>query len=425
VNIHLSLSEVTFPGLIHRAQMKGPSMNLFRTRKKFQVSERDPTYKVRYLGNLQTSLMRGDGCTDKAAGILWSNFQKNIGAGLEMKLTICATGLKALTKEQGVTEYRAHRISYCIAHPDYPRVFLWVYRHEGKKMKVELRCHAVLCQKAEKARAIAVQLHDKLTCAFSEFVREKTRRQNARLALQRTNSLPACTNRESIGTPLRRRFLSTAQNFKPSIESAGNAPKLGSIIEDCEQGQDVLEEDEEESEDEDDELAGGLSARELTLRKMSRDEMLLRGIRQHSDGDLNLRLNNANLPSLEAEEDTYLNSMLDIEVGNDVDALKADQKVQYEMRGFEDDEDDDSSESGFGERLSLKRSTGSTGSSSSTGSCESVVGPGLEGLEDPHLQQHLDDDIIDGMTSLCYLPLPPEELLVADVSIMGRAIDVL
>ena len=126
--------------------MRGPGMNLFRSRKKFNVSERDPTYKVRYLGNIQTSMMRGEGCTDKAAGILWNNFLKN-GGGLDMKLTICASGLKAVTKEQGLTDYRAHRISYCIAHPQYPRLFLWVYRHEGKKMKVELRCHAVLCKK--------------------------------------------------------------------------------------------------------------------------------------------------------------------------------------------------------------------------------------------------------------------------------------
>jgi hypothetical protein len=96
-----------------------------------------------------------------------------------MKLTITSSGLTAFTKEQQITEYRAHRISYCIAHPKYPRLFVWVYRHEGKKMKVELRCHAVLCKTEAKAKALAVQLHEKLKFALKEFCREKTRKQNS------------------------------------------------------------------------------------------------------------------------------------------------------------------------------------------------------------------------------------------------------
>jgi Phosphotyrosine interaction domain (PTB/PID) len=57
-------------------------------------------------------------------------------AGLDMEMRICASGLKVITKEQGLTEYRAHRITYSICPPQHPRMFVWVYRHDGKKLKV-------------------------------------------------------------------------------------------------------------------------------------------------------------------------------------------------------------------------------------------------------------------------------------------------
>ena len=229
-------------------------MSIFRSRKKsFKISEREPVYKVRYLGNVQTALMKGDGCVDKPTTVLWNNYMKTQNVGLEMELSVCSSGLKAVTKEQGLTEYRAHRISYCIAHPKFPRLFIWVYRHEGKKMKVELRCHAVLCKTEEKAKAVALQLHEKLTFALTEFMKEKTRRQTSRLALQRTNSLP-CSKSGISGLPMRSKFLSTGQHFKPPVDRSPSAPKLGSISEDQEGEviskyplmKDVLEEEDEE-----------------------------------------------------------------------------------------------------------------------------------------------------------------------------------
>lgn len=37
-------------------------------------------------------------------------------------------GLKAFTREHGLTEYWANRITFCDADPDYPKVFCWIYR---------------------------------------------------------------------------------------------------------------------------------------------------------------------------------------------------------------------------------------------------------------------------------------------------------
>ena len=67
-----------------------------------------------------------------------------------MKVTVCPSGLKAVTKEHGLTEYWANRITYCTADPEYPKVFCWIYRcvialffsviilHQ---MKVPIRAH--------------------------------------------------------------------------------------------------------------------------------------------------------------------------------------------------------------------------------------------------------------------------------------------
>ena len=73
-------------------------------------------------------------------------------------------------------QYWAHRITYCAApSAAFPRVFCWVYRHEGRRLKPELRCHAVLCQSAQHAQRIVQQLRDRLHVALLEFKRDKVR----------------------------------------------------------------------------------------------------------------------------------------------------------------------------------------------------------------------------------------------------------
>lgn len=298
-------------------------MSLFSWRKNLYISDKDPSYKVRYLGNVQTAMMKGEGCVDKPVSVIWNNYLRSPHPGLEMKLVLTASGLKAYTKEQGLTEYRAHRISYCIAHPNYPRLFVWVYRHEGKKMKMELRCHAVLCKSEAKAKAIALQLHEKLAFALKEFQREKLRKQNSRLTLQRTNSLP----KSGSVLPLRKQLLSTATNFKPPASKSTGAPKLGSITEDFE------EEEEEE------------------LREMARlDESL------EEEDDIVEAARRASMDSLEAlnlESSTTTEGLaepiIDLEIGNDIEKLRSDREVQYCVHE-QADSDEESAESGFHEQ---------------------------------------------------------------------------
>lgn len=299
-------------------------MSLFSWKKNLSISDKEPTYKVRYLGNVQTTLMRGDGCVDKPVTVIWNNYVRSSHPGLEMKLTVSGSGLRAHTKEQGLTEYRAHRISYCIAHPKYPRLFVWVYRHEGKKMKLELRCHAVLCKTEAKAKALAVQLHEKLKFALKEFMREKTRKQNSRLVLQRTNSVP----QSGEVLPKRTQILSTGKNFKPPISKSNTAPRLGAISEDFEQDE-VLEEDSgSDIDDSDDNKSEQETDKSLMLGKKSEASSM-----KESDYD---------------GIEMLVSRVIDLEIGNDLNELKNDTDVQYCL--INGDSDDESSESGFHEQ---------------------------------------------------------------------------
>ncbi len=223
-------------------------------------------------------------------------------------------------------------------------------------MKVEQRCHAVLCKTEEKAKAMAVLLHDKLSFALSEFLREKTRSQNSRLTLQRTNSLPsAAYGAGYTGMPLRKKMLSTGQNFKPSVEQSNSAPKLGAISEDLEP--EIMEEDE------DCDATLTLTDSDATLteendfneepkhnRRCSKDDSDLQGFDRSS------------------HRGSIDETLFHVEIGNDIEELKKDEKVMFHLN--HDDSDDDSSsrgsESGFSEQES--KETSSSGGSSLTDS---------------------------------------------------------
>lgn len=181
-------------------------------------------------------LVTGEGCVDKPLSTLWRNYNQSSKPDVVMKLSITNSGLKAITKEHGLTEYWAHRITFCTSPPEFPKIFCWVYRHEGRKLKHELRCHAVLCSKESVSKRITTDLKNKIHQALVEFKKDKIARQNARL------SLANCIY-DNPSLPRRKILLSVGgNNYKPPLERSKSAPKLMAIEEM------VSEEDEEEEE---------------------------------------------------------------------------------------------------------------------------------------------------------------------------------
>lgn len=332
-------------------------MNLFGWRKNLTISQEHPTFKVRYLGNVQTAVMKGEGCVDKATNVIWNNYMRSDHNGLEMKVELTGSGMKAYTKEQGITEYLAHRISYCIAHPDFPKLFVWVYRHEGRKMKMELRCHAVLCKNAAKAKTMALQLREKLSFALSDFKREKLHKQNSRLVLQRTNSFP----KSGSVLPLRTQLLSTAKNFRPPTAKSQALLKLGAIQEDA-------------AEEFEDEYLGEEEDEEECVEEVEDDEALVEKLRKLNCNRRNTDPNHSPvsagppinglvhqgkehhdiLDALDLDSSDDLNGelfgaepIIDLEFGNDLDELRRDNGVRAYCMNEAMDSDEESAESGF------------------------------------------------------------------------------
>lgn len=152
-----------------------------------------------------------------------------------MQLTVSGGGLKATTREHGLTEYWANRLTFCAAPTNFPRIFCWVYRHEGRKLRHELRCHAVLCTTTTVARLLEKQLKESLALALAEFRKDKISRQNARL------SLVNCIY-ENPSIPRRKILLSTgASNYRPPLERSKSAPKLTIIEENLEEDDEIFE----------------------------------------------------------------------------------------------------------------------------------------------------------------------------------------
>ena len=107
-------------------------------------------------------------------------------------------------------------------------------------MKQELRCHAVLCPKEDKARQMGTNLQNRLHQALVDFKKDKISRQNARLSL-------ANYIHDNPSMPYRKLLLQAGtNNYKQPIERSKSAPKLTSIEE-----VDLEEEEEDDYEYED------------------------------------------------------------------------------------------------------------------------------------------------------------------------------
>lgn len=171
----------------------------------------------------------GEGCIDKPLSTLWKNYSGSTKPDVHMKISVTQSGLKAITKEHGLIEYWSHRITYCTVPQGLPRIFCWIYRHEGRKLKQELRCHAVLCSKESVAARMVTTLKLRLAQALLDFKRDKLLKQNARLSL--ANSVY-----DNPSLPRRKILLSTgSHNYKPPLERSKSAPKLMSIEESLEE----------------------------------------------------------------------------------------------------------------------------------------------------------------------------------------------
>lgn len=91
-------------------------------------------------------------------------------------------------------------------------VLNYFFRHEGRKLKQELRCHAVLCSKEERAQFLTDTLRNRLAEALFDFRKEKLLRQNARLSIVQNLYNTSATKRKLV------LLNSNSHNYKPPLE---------------------------------------------------------------------------------------------------------------------------------------------------------------------------------------------------------------
>ncbi|XP_075047555.1 protein FAM43B [Mixophyes fleayi] len=208
--------------------------NVFSARRQKVVLNRDdPSYTVWYLGNAVTLHAKGEGCTLDAVNKIWQKSEFG-GFSTKMKLSLGTYGIRMTPCKRGsrkpVHAYVLHRITHCVADTGHPKVFSWVYRHQIKNKAVVLRCHAVLVSKAEKAKAMAYTLCQTSLVAFNEFKRLKRQSDFKR------------EQRELLGErvvpmiPLRK-LLNGTCSYNPPAERNKSAPRLSSIQEEEEDGE--------------------------------------------------------------------------------------------------------------------------------------------------------------------------------------------
>ncbi|KAK9752058.1 Phosphotyrosine interaction domain (PTB/PID) [Popillia japonica] len=215
-------------------------LNRLRLRKcaSADITEPDPTYKVAYLGNVVTGWAKGEGCVEKPLATLWRNYTQSSRPDVRMQLTVSGGGLKATTKDHGLTEYWANRLTFCAAPPHFPRLFCWVYRLTfcaAPPHFPRLFCWPNSNGIRSAGRQIENKLKNSLALALAEFKRDKISRQNARLSL--VNSVY-----ENPTIPRRKILLSTGgQNYRPPLERSKSAPKLTIIEENLEETEEIFE----------------------------------------------------------------------------------------------------------------------------------------------------------------------------------------
>ncbi|XP_077987719.1 protein FAM43A-like [Glandiceps talaboti] len=233
-------------------------INIFKRKKQqLTITAEDPSYTVSYLGNASTLQSKGEGCCDEPVAKIWRKSRQGKKTR-KVKITVTSRGLKLdfVDKLKGPAAqfYLLHRISYCVADRNNQKVFAWIYRHELKRKAVELRCHAVLCNKAEKAKAMALCLYQVFTTSFVDYKRERRDRERRDLGQRKDPYKPSL--------PLRR-IMNGASKFRPPLDRTRSAPRLGAIREDR-----IREEEEEEEEEQQAELNHNDVCDDMMLGKM-------------------------------------------------------------------------------------------------------------------------------------------------------------
>lgn len=162
-----------------------------RLKDRAKITDQDPTFKARYIGNAETFTASGRGCTTALVQKLWDNSEEErYLKRVQLKITVFGIHMKNLDKKKEPEKlFPIENISFCnVDTVVNEKLFSWICSDNDTKM---LYCHAVICSSGEKAKAMSIVMSRAFQIAYKEWKSSqiKVRRQSEKYS--RSQSLPA------------------------------------------------------------------------------------------------------------------------------------------------------------------------------------------------------------------------------------------
>ena len=134
-----------------------------------KITEQDPTFKVRYIGYLETYVASGKGCTNLPVQRLWDNSaEERYLKRVQLKIRTDGIHMNYLDdKKEPERLFKIENISFCnVESIVNDKIFSWICKDEEDS---PILCHAVLCSNTEKARAMALVLSRAFQIAYKDW----------------------------------------------------------------------------------------------------------------------------------------------------------------------------------------------------------------------------------------------------------------
>ncbi len=145
-----------------------------KKKEKVEITPGEPQFLVKYIGNEETFVANGKGCTTKLVQKIWDNSEEERKLR-KYAMLIVPTGmiLQDLENKNRILKFDIKSISYyCVEQGAHDRIFAWIYHNTEIK---KFHCHAVLCTSREKAQTAAIILRKSLQIAYKDWKAEKNR----------------------------------------------------------------------------------------------------------------------------------------------------------------------------------------------------------------------------------------------------------
>lgn len=138
-----------------------------------KITDSDPVFKTRYLGDVEVYVPNGTGCTNAPVQKLWDNSGEEKAMNkVTTVINIHGIFMKDSDKKKDEGKlFPIENISFCNAESiANGKIFSWISKEESSP---RLLCHAVLCSTPEKAKSMALVMSRAFQIAYKEWKTEQ------------------------------------------------------------------------------------------------------------------------------------------------------------------------------------------------------------------------------------------------------------